>query len=102
MFFRFSLFLVAGAFSAPIDSDPCAAIAGAQFSKPKDTLACLRSFPFNETLRQNILSTVSRVINFYTFDDYYPKSTPPFRNDINIRAELSRINTTSYAVSLRV
>ena len=93
------LALLAGAFAAPFDSDPCSAIAGALFSTPPDMLACLRSFPFNETLRQNILSTVSKVFNFYTFEDYYPNSNPPFTNHVNIRAELLRINSTSYAVS---
>ena len=101
MFLGFCLFLVAGAFAAPLDSDPCAMIAGELFATPADALACLRSFPFNETLRQNILSIVSRVLDFYTFEDYYPKSSPPFPNNVNIRAELFRINSTLYAVSSR-
>jgi hypothetical protein len=101
MFLRFGLFLVAGVFAAPIASDPCAAIAGTMFATPADMRACLRSFPFNETLRQNILSTVSRIIDFYTFEDYYPKFTHPFPNNIDIRAELFRINSTSYDVSSR-
>jgi hypothetical protein len=101
MFLGFCLFLVAGAFAAPVDSDPCAVIAGELFAIPADALACLRSFPFNETLRQNVLSIVSRVLDFYTFEDYYPKSSPPFPNNVNIRAELFRINSTLYAVSSR-
>jgi hypothetical protein len=102
MFLQFGLLLVAGAFAAPIATDPCVKIAGSLFATPADTLSCLRSFPFNETLRQNILSIVSRVINFYTFEHYYPEFTPPFPNNVNIRAELSRINSTSYAVSSRL
>jgi hypothetical protein len=98
MFLQFVLFLVAGAFAAPIAPDPCVTIAGSLFATPTDTLSCLRSFPFNETLRQNILSIVSRVIDFYTFEPYYPELTPPFTNNINIRAELFRMNSTSYAV----
>ena len=94
------LFLGAGAIAAPISSDPCAAIAGALFSAPVDVLACLKSFPFNETLRQNVLEVVARVFDFYTFEDYYPKSTMPFPNEVNIRAELARINSTRYDVSL--
>ena len=93
------LVLLAGAFAAPVDSDPCTPIAGALFASPSDMLVCLRSFPFNETLRQNVLSAVSKVFDFYTFDDYYPNSSPPFTNHVNIRAELLRINSTSYAVS---
>ncbi|KAH9996284.1 hypothetical protein BJV77DRAFT_1059470 [Russula vinacea] len=96
MFLGLGFFLGAGAVATPILSDPCAAIAGALFLTPADALACLRSFPFNETLRQNVLSTVSRVFDFYTFEDYYPKSTAPFQNNDNIRAELARINSTLY------
>lgn len=99
MFLSLGLFLGAGAIAASVRPDPCAAISGNLFSTPADTLACLRSFPFNETLRQNVLSTVSKVFNFYTFEDYYPKFVPPFQTNINIRAELARINTTSYDVS---
>ncbi|KAI0251842.1 hypothetical protein BJV78DRAFT_1125641 [Lactifluus subvellereus] len=82
---------------APVRSDPCAAIAGALFATPAGALACLRSFPFNETLRQNVLSTVSRVFDFYTFEYYYPNPSPPFKNMVDIRAELARINSSSYA-----
>ncbi|KAH9988067.1 hypothetical protein BJV74DRAFT_773597 [Russula compacta] len=96
MFLGLGLFLGAGAIAASARPDPCAAISGNLFSTPADTLACLRSFPFNETLRQNVLSTVSKVFDFYTFEDYYPKSVPPFQTKINIRAELARINTASY------
>ncbi|KAI9513423.1 hypothetical protein F5148DRAFT_1273072 [Russula earlei] len=96
MLFGLGLFLLAGAIAAPVCPDPCAAIAGSLFSKPADALACLRSFPFNETLRQNVMSTVSRVFDFYTFENYYPKSTAPFPNDVHIRNGLSRINSTSY------
>jgi hypothetical protein len=100
MFLRLGLFLWAGVVATPIRPDACAAIAGETFSKPADALACLRSFPFNETLRQNVLSTVSRVLDFYTYEDYYPKSSFPFPNEVDVRAELTRINSTSYAVSL--
>ncbi|KAI0299451.1 hypothetical protein B0F90DRAFT_1810692 [Multifurca ochricompacta] len=81
----------------PVRLDLCTAIAGASYATPADVLACLRSFPFNETLRQNILSTVSKVFDFYTFEDYYPKSSAPFPNMRHIRAGLARINTTSYS-----
>lgn len=99
MFLWLGLFFGASAFAAPVHPDHCAEIAGTLFVKPADALACMRSFPFNETLRQNVLSTVSRVFDFYTFEDYYPKSTRPFPNNINIRAELARINSTLYEVS---
>ncbi|KAH9968140.1 hypothetical protein BC827DRAFT_1122317 [Russula dissimulans] len=97
MFLWLGLFFGASAFAAPVHPDYCAAIAGTPFVKPADALACLKSFPFNETLRQNVLSTVARVFDFYTFEDYYPKSTTPFPNNVNIRDEIARINSTSYA-----
>ncbi|KAJ3795714.1 hypothetical protein GGU11DRAFT_210774 [Lentinula aff. detonsa] len=85
------------AFAAPAPSDPCAAIAGKLFVLPADVLACERSFPFNETLRQNVLTTVSRVFDFYTFENWYLDSPPPFQESTNnIRANLTRIKTTQY------
>ena len=88
-----------GAPAASAAADPCAKIAGKTFVPPADSLACLKSFPFNETLRQNVLTVVSRVFDFYTFEDYYLKSPPPFQDStVNIRAELARINRTHYAV----
>jgi hypothetical protein len=99
MFLRLGLFLWAGVVATPISRDACAAIAGETFLSPPDALACLRSFSFNETLRENILSTISRVLDSYTFEDYYPKSSFPFQNMVDMRAELARINSTSYIVS---
>ncbi|KAF7319487.1 TSPc domain-containing protein [Mycena chlorophos] len=61
-------------------------------------LSCLKSFPFNETLRQNVLTNnVARVFDFFTFEFYYLDSPAPFQESTaNIRAELARINTTHY------
>ncbi|KAF9450034.1 hypothetical protein P691DRAFT_666237 [Macrolepiota fuliginosa MF-IS2] len=85
--------LVAGAPPA----DPCAAIAGKTFVPPADALACEKSFPFNETLRQNVLTNMARVFDFFTFEEYYLNSPPPFQESTdNIRATLARINTTVY------
>src|SRR5882762_10951255 len=100
MFLRLGLFLWAGVAATPTSPDACTAIAGKTFSIPADALACLRSFSFNETLRQNVLSVVSRVLDSYTFENYYPKSSSPFPNALNTRAEVARINSTSYDVSL--
>ena len=80
--------------------DPCVKVAGKAFVPPSDALACLKSFSFNETLRQNVLTVVDRVFNFYTFEDYYLHSPQPFQDSTaNIRAELKQINSTKYAVS---
>ena len=66
--------------SAPTASDPCAAIAGKTYNPPSDVLACLKSFPFNETIRHNVITTASRVFDFFTFGDYYLFSPPPFED----------------------
>src|SRR5260370_29664137 len=83
-----------------VTSDPCRKIAGLQFADPVDVMACQKSFQFNETLRQNILNVVSRVFDFYTFQDYYLDYPPPFHESTtDIRAEIARINGSLYAVS---
>lgn len=96
--------LVPLSFAAKGPPDPCAAIAGQAFVQPADALACLKSFPFNETLRQNVLThNIARVFDFYTFEDYYLDSPPPFQESTaNIRAGLAKINTTKYKVSICV
>ncbi|KAJ7151448.1 hypothetical protein C8R43DRAFT_1005222 [Mycena crocata] len=83
----------------PAAGDPCAAIAGQAFVHPADALACLKSFPFNETLRQNVLTdNIARVFDFFTFEDYYLDSPPPFQEStVDIRAGLVKINNTKYA-----
>ncbi|KAH9054676.1 hypothetical protein EDB87DRAFT_1428312 [Lactarius vividus] len=83
---------------ATATSDPCVKVAGLQFADPADAIACQKSFPFNETLRQNVLSVVSRVFDFYTFEDFYLNSPPPFQESTtNIRTDIARINATYYA-----
>jgi hypothetical protein len=80
---------------------PCSNVAGKAFVEAADALACLKSFPFNETLRQNVLSVVSGVFDFYTFEDYYLSSPAPFQESTaDIRAQIQRINSTQYAVSI--
>ena len=79
--------------------DPCAKIAGLTFVDPADAIACQKSFPFKEVLRQNVISVVSRVFDFYTFEDFYLKSPPPFQESTtNIRKDIERINNTPYLV----
>ena len=89
--------------AAPSASDPCTKIAGKQFSTPADVRACFNSFAFNETVRQNVITVHERVFNFYTFEDFYLKSPPPFQESTaNIRAELARINSTAYKVRMKI
>ncbi len=86
--------------STPLSADPCAKIEGIPFVDPADAIACQKSFAFDEKLRQNVLSVVSRVFDFFTFEEFYVNSPPPFEDSTkDIRAELARINATQYAVS---
>lgn len=90
-----------GAVSATVlpRADPCATFAGQTFVEPAIALACLKSFPFNETLRQNVISVISRVFDFYTFEDFYLNSPPPFQEStVNIRAKIAEINSTKFEV----
>jgi hypothetical protein len=83
-----------------LSADPCTAISGQTYIPPADALACIKSFPFNETLRQNVLTNVARVFDFFTFEEYYLESPPPFEEStVNIRDELDRINKTDYKVN---
>ena len=80
-------------------ADPCAQFAGQTFVPPAQALACSKSFPFNETLRQNVLTNIARVFDFYTFEDFYLNSPPPFQESTaNIRAIIAQINSTKYEV----
>ncbi|KAK7683463.1 hypothetical protein QCA50_013296 [Cerrena zonata] len=93
-----TLALSATTSAAPSAVDSCAKFAGQQYAAPSDALACLKSFPFNETLRQNVLTNVARVFDFFTFEEYYTSSPAPFQESTtNIRENLARINSTNYA-----
>jgi len=95
-----SALLTRPSLAAPTHDDPCEKVAGFTFVDPEDALACLQSFPFKESLRQNILSVASRVFDFYTFEIFYPNSPSPFQDStVDIRAEIQRINSTQYQVS---
>ncbi|TFK75632.1 hypothetical protein BDN72DRAFT_448111 [Pluteus cervinus] len=77
--------------------DFCALVSGAKYALPATALACLKSFPFNETLRQNVLTNVDRVFNFYNFEEFYLNSPPPFQEStVDIRKALAKINSTHY------
>ncbi|KAI0052380.1 hypothetical protein FA95DRAFT_1392982 [Auriscalpium vulgare] len=86
------------AFAATDASDPCAKIGGLTFAAAADVIACQKSFPFNETIRQNVMATVSGVFDFYTFEDYYLNSPPPFQESTtNIPADLARLKGAHFA-----
>ncbi|KAI0763869.1 hypothetical protein BC629DRAFT_1443081 [Irpex lacteus] len=64
---------------------------------PNKPLVCLNSFPFDETLKHNVLTNVARVFDFFSFEEYYLNVSPPFHEStMNIRAEVARIRPTTY------
>ena len=92
--------LLVTAASTTLSPDPCVKIAGSQYVEPADAIACQKSFAFNETLKQNVLSVVSGALDFYNFEDFYLNSPAPFEESTtDIRAEIARMNATQYAVS---
>ena len=95
------LHVVAAPAGRNLPPDPCAKIAGLSFVDPADAIACQKSFPFQEVLRQNVISVVSGVFDFYTFEDFYYDSPPPFQDSTkDIRKEIKRINCTQYDVRM--
>ena len=98
-----SIILTRPSLAAPspiLGSDPCITISGKEWVDPADVLTCYKSFSFNETLRQNVLSVVSRVFDFYTSEIFYSDSPAPFQESTtDIRGQIQRINSTQYEVS---
>ena len=88
------------ALAAPAASDPCAKIAGQAFAAPADALACLKSFPFNQTIRANVLDVVTGVFGLYTYEDYYLDSPHPYEDStVSISDKFAELNRTAYDVS---
>lgn len=86
--------------AAAIGSDPCAAIAGKAFVIPSQALACLKSFPYNETIKTNVMTNAERVTDFFSFEPFYKNSPLPFQEStVQIRDEFSRMRNTKYDVS---
>lgn len=86
--------------AAAVASDPCATIAGQPYVVPSKALACLTSFPYNETIKNNVMTNVERVTDFFSFEPFYKHSPPPFQEStVQIRKEYARIRKTKYLVS---
>ncbi|KZV96492.1 hypothetical protein EXIGLDRAFT_424620 [Exidia glandulosa HHB12029] len=95
----FSSVAAAATVPSPVQPDACKVIAAkVPFVPPEEALACLRSFPFNETIRKNVLANANGVLDFYTFEPYYLNSPPPFQEStVQIRADLKAMATKHYA-----
>ena len=66
-------------------ADPCSTIAGVKWAAPADVRACLSSFPVNETLRSNLVETVSKtILTFHTSPNYEFRAPEPFTNDVHV------------------
>lgn len=81
-----------------VATDACRQIAGLNMTTPALARACLQSFEFDETIRQNVLTNIDRVYNrFYTFDVYAENAQAPWtESKLDIAAEIQRLNTTTY------
>ena len=63
-------------------------------------MACLKSFPYSEAIKTNVMSNAERVTDFFTFEPFYKDSPPPFQEStVQIREEFSRIRSMKYDVS---
>jgi hypothetical protein len=64
---------------------------------PHDVVSCLKSFPFREELRQNVMAVAESVIDFYTFETTAISSPSPYEDTkIDLRQEFERIKTQHY------
>ncbi|CAE6419408.1 unnamed protein product [Rhizoctonia solani] len=89
--------LAAGSPLQPRQSDPCTAIATKGWYKPSQVLSCIQSFPYNETLRDNIVDVVSKTFNFHTSVSFHLNMPDPYTDDtVDLQGELRRIGRTKY------
>ncbi|KAG8762056.1 hypothetical protein FRC11_011441 [Ceratobasidium sp. 423] len=100
MYYLFALATTALAAATPLQprqSDPCAAIAAKGWYKPSQVLSCLQSFPYNETLRNNVVDVVGKTFNFHTSVSFHLNMPDPFTDStVDIQGELRRIGGTRY------
>ncbi|KIM23356.1 hypothetical protein M408DRAFT_332377 [Serendipita vermifera MAFF 305830] len=93
----FSLADLGGELQTRQSADPCAAIAGQNYTVPSKLLACLNSFTFDTTLRDNIVDVVSKSLNFHTSTNYQRNAPFPFVDvHVDVQGELARIKGSTY------
>lgn len=64
---------------------------------PRDVVACLKSFPFREDLRQNIMDVAETAINLHTYETISLNAPAPFQDStVNLKAEFARIRNQQY------
>ncbi|KAI5453435.1 hypothetical protein NCC49_005914 [Naganishia albida] len=78
-------------------AEACEYIATQVLNDPHDVVSCLKSFPFREELRQNVMAVADSVMDFYTFETTAISSPSPFEDTkVDIRQEFERIKTQDY------
>jgi hypothetical protein len=64
---------------------------------PRDVVACLKSFPFREDIRQNVMAVAESVVNFYTYETSSVNSPAPYQEStVNLEQEFNRIRNQQY------
>lgn len=88
--------LVSHVSSVPLLLDPCS-LASGNYSTFPNAMACLSSFPLNETIKQATIQTLKKALDFYVFKDLAVsfKDTnhelSPITSNIDLIAELDVI-----------
>ncbi|CED82589.1 hypothetical protein [Phaffia rhodozyma] len=82
-----------------VSSDPCATLASTNNTlfTVAQARACLKSVPFDDVVRQNVLDVVQKIYNLDIFEYEQLNQSLPLNQSTNIRAELSRIGNATYS-----
>ncbi|CAE6430353.1 unnamed protein product [Rhizoctonia solani] len=91
--------LVSGSPLHVTQADPCATISNTTWLKPSEIHSCLSYFPFNATLRDNIVDVLSKTFDqFHTSTKFHLNMLEPFKDvTIDILGELQRIKQSTYS-----
>jgi hypothetical protein len=64
---------------------------------PRDVVACLKSFPFREDIRQNVMAVAESAASFYTYETSAINSPAPYQeSSVNLEQEFDRIRNQHY------
>ncbi|KAJ9127060.1 hypothetical protein QFC24_001293 [Naganishia onofrii] len=78
-------------------AEACSYIATQTLNDPRDVVACLKSFPFREDLRQNVLAVAESVASFYTYETSAVNSPAPYQEStVDLEGEFNRIRYQHY------
>ncbi|KAH7335675.1 hypothetical protein B0J17DRAFT_667296 [Rhizoctonia solani] len=99
-----SAVLSSGSPLEPRQSDPCTKIVNQAWSKPSEVSSCLSSFPFNATLRDNVVDVLSKTFSqFHTSTNFHLHMPDPFTDDtVDLLGEFQRIRKTTYKSDLEL